>query len=305
MRIVTYRELQSKDELLPLFQHFFRWPFNPKEFEKTIMADSRLKNSSVGYAAIEDNHIVGFVGVMDIATRTLKGSEETVGGIWGVVTRPAYTRRGIFKTLMQRCHEYFKEKGYKFSLLNTSKVLIAYAFYQKLGYSDAIVYARAYKVIKETKKRVKKSSRKVKLDWNKILKIYNQTTKDRTGFVVRDRQYGRMLETCWKRIQPENCVVSDEGYVLLKDDEGSMTIQELQALTKEEAGRLVTKVEETARKTIIDQTVLDKTLQKIYQSHGFMLLEDSYDVLMSKPLTDKEFKETYGNEFYATAVDFF
>lgn len=304
MRIVTYRELQSKDELLPLFHHFFRWPFNPKEFEKTIMADPRLKNSPVGYAAIEDNHIVGFVGVMDIATRTLKGSEETVGGIYGVVTRPAYTRRGIFKTLMQRCHEYFKEKGYKFSLLNTSKVLIAYAFYQKLGYSDAIVYQRAYKVIKETKKRVKKSSRKVKLDWNKILKIYNQTTKDRTGFVVRDKQYGKMIET-WKRIQPEKSIVRDEGYALLKDNEGNVTIQEIMALTKEETSSLITQVEAKATKTIIDQTVLDKTLQKTYQSHGFMLLEDSYDVLMSKPLTDKEFKETYGNEFYATAVDFF
>jgi hypothetical protein len=202
------------------------------------------------------------------------------------------------------CHEYFEGNGYKFSFLHTSKVLIAYGFYQKLGYRDVIVNQSAYKVIEETKKRAKKSSRKVKLDWNTILKIYNQTTKDHTGFVVRDRQYGRMLET-WKRIQPENCIVSDEGYVLLKDDEGSMTIQELKALTKEEASRLVTKVEETARKTIIDRAVLDKTLQKIYQSHGFMLLENGYDLLMSKPLTDEEFKETYGNEFYATAADFF
>jgi predicted acetyltransferase len=304
MRIVTYRELLSKDELLPLFQHAFRWPFNPREFEKTIEADPRLQNSPVGYAAIEDNLVVGFVGVMDIATRTLEGSEENVGGIWGVITHPAYARRGIFKTLMRRSHEYFKEKGYKFSLLNTSKVLIAYAFYQKLGYRDAVVYQSAYKVIKEAKKQVEKSSKKVKLDWNQISKIYNQGTKDRTGFVVRDKQYGKMMETR-KRIQPEKSIVRDEGYALLKDNEGNVTIQELMALTKEETSSLITQVEAKATKTIIDQTVLDKALQKAYQSHGYMILEDSYDLLMFKPLADKGFKETYGNKFYATAVDFF
>ena len=110
MRITTYRELQSKDQLLPLFQHVFWWPFNPKEFEKTIKADPRLKNSPVGYAALEKKRLVGFVGVMDIVTRTLHGSEEEVGGIWGVVTDPAYARKGIFKA-GRYCSEGYQHKS--------------------------------------------------------------------------------------------------------------------------------------------------------------------------------------------------
>jgi predicted acetyltransferase len=134
MEIKTYRELEIRDEFLPLFQHAFWWPYNPKEFKKAIKVDPRLQNSPVGYAATKNKRLVGFVGVMDITTRTLEGSEEKVGGIWGVVTHPAFTRKGISTALMQKSHEYFKEEGYKFSLLNTSKSLIAHAFYQKLGY---------------------------------------------------------------------------------------------------------------------------------------------------------------------------
>jgi len=304
MRIATYRELQSKDELLPLFQHAFWWPFNPKEFEKIIKADPRLQDSPVGYAAIKNKHLVGFVGVMDIATCTLQGSEENVGGIWGVVTHPAHARKGIFTALMQRSHEYFREKGYNFSLLNTSKSLIAYALYQKLGYRDVIVYPSAYKVIKETRKATKKSGKKTKLDWNKILEIYNQVTQDKTGFVVRSTQYGKMLETR-KRIQPGKSIVTDKGYALLKEDTGNVAVQEIIALTKEEVSKLITQIEGKAAKAVIAEAVLDNDLQRAYLSRGFMFLEDSYDLLMFKPLTNASFTEVYGNEFYAAATDYF
>ena len=304
MRITTYRELQSKDQLLPLFQHVFWWPFNPKEFEKTIKADPRLKNSPVGYAALEKKRLVGFVGVMDIVTRTLHGSEEEVGGIWGVVTDPAYARKGIFKALMQRSHAYFEEEGYRFSLLNTGKSLIAYAFYQKLGYRDATVYPSAYKLIKETKKSPTKKDRKTKLDWSRVLEIFNQATQDRTGFVIRDTNYRKMLETR-KRIQSNKCIVTDKGYALLKEDKGNVTVQETIASPKEEIGRLITQVEDKATKIVIAEAVLDQDLQRTYRSRGFMILEDSYDVLMYKPLTNKGFTEVYGNKFYAAATDWF
>jgi len=102
MKITTYRELESKNELLPLMDQAFEWPFSPMEFEEEIKDHPRLKDNPVGYAAIEDSQLVGFVGVMDLATRTIDGAEETVGGIWGVATHPAYARRGISTALMQR-----------------------------------------------------------------------------------------------------------------------------------------------------------------------------------------------------------
>lgn len=304
MKITTYRELQSKDELLPLFQHAFWWPFNPKEYDKTIKADPRLKNGPVGYAAIVDNHIAGFVGVMDITTRTLQESEETVGGIWGVVTHPVHARKGIFKALMQRSHDSFKEQGYKFSLLYTSKILIAYAAYHKLGYKDTAAYSSAYKVINETRKTVKKTRKKIKLDWGRLLKLYNQATKNQPGFVIRDKQYGRMLEIR-KRIQPEKSILTDKGYALLREDEGTMYVKELIALKKEEGSKLIAQIEEKTTKAIIDEKVVNKDTLDTYKSRGYMTIREGYDLLMSKQLTDTTFEETYGHTFHATSADFF
>jgi len=241
---------------------------------------------------------------MDIMTRTLQGSEEKVGGIWGVVTHPAHARKGIFRTLMHKSHEYFADKSYKFSILNTSKSLIAYALYQKLGYRDAIIYRGVYKVIKDTKKTTEKRGKKTGMDWNKILEIYNQATQDKTGFVIRDTQYGKMLETR-KRIQPKKCIVTNKGYALLKEDSGNVAIQEIIALTKDEISKLITHSESEATKTVIAEAVLNNNLQKAYLSSGFMIFQDSYDLLMSKPLAKASFKEVYGNKFYAAATDYF
>ena len=76
LKIVTYRELESKDSLLPLLDHAFRWPFNQRSFDQTAKIDPRLKNGPVGFCAVEDNRVVGYVGVMDLATRTLDGAVE-------------------------------------------------------------------------------------------------------------------------------------------------------------------------------------------------------------------------------------
>jgi predicted acetyltransferase len=304
MEFLTYEELPSKDELLPLFQHAFWWPFNSAEFEQEIKTDPRLKNSPVGFAALKRGHLAGFVGVMDIATRTLQGSIEKVGGIWGVVTHPAHAQRGIFTALMEKSHEYFKKQGYRFSLLYTSRVLIAHAFYQKLGYKDALIHPSAYKIISRMKKPTKRRTGKANVDWTKILELYNQVVKDRTGFVVRDKQYGKGLETR-KRFSPEKTILTDQGYALLKESEGNIYVRELMALTTENASEIITRIEKKATKAVIAENVMDKNLLATYQSHGYIILREGYDLLMSKQLADATFEETYGSQFFATSTDFF
>ena len=113
-----------------------------------------------------------------------------------------------------------------------------------------------------------------------------------------------MLETR-KRVQPRKSIVADKGYTLLKEEGGNVAIRELVAFTKEETDRLITQSEENTKKTIIAEAVHNNNLQKDYLSHGFMLLEVSYDLLMSKPLTKEKFREVYGHKFYAAATDYF
>ncbi len=111
---------------------------------------------------------------MDLATRTLDGTIEFAGGISGVATLPSHARRGISTALMERAHQYFREQGYRFSFLNTSRSLIAYAYYQKLGYLDVTEFPSSYKIFRKAKTSTPEESGKDRLDRKKILEIYDQ-----------------------------------------------------------------------------------------------------------------------------------
>ncbi len=81
MKILTYLELQEKSVLLPLMEQAFGWTFDPSEFEETIESDPRLGDGCVGFCAIDNAEILGYVGVLDLNTRLLDGPREKVGGI--------------------------------------------------------------------------------------------------------------------------------------------------------------------------------------------------------------------------------
>lgn len=173
MKILAYRELESKDGILPLLDHAFNWVFAQRQFEDAIKIDPRLKNGPVGFYAVENGRIIGHVGVMDLATRALGGTAEPVGGVFGVATLPGFTRRGISTALMSTAHRYFKEKDYRFSFLFTSHALIAHALYLKLGYVDLIEYPSAYKVIRVKKTKHSEEGGGSGFDIDRILRIYS------------------------------------------------------------------------------------------------------------------------------------
>jgi predicted acetyltransferase len=305
MNITTYRELQLKNELLPLMDQAFWWPFNPQKHEEIIKIDPRLKNSPVGYCALENNHVVGFVGVMDLATRTLDGTIELAGGIWGVATLPSHARKGISTALMQKAHQHFQEQGYRFSFLNTSPTLIAYAFYKKLGYTDATEYPSAYKIFKKARTSKPAENGKKRPDWKKILKIYSQCSIQKTGFVVRDEEYLKMLEKR-ERIQPEKTVITETGYVLLKGEKETTLIREIITPTIDEANQLIDEAEKKAQTILYDRVILDNKILKAYRSRGYMVLKRSYGVLMVKPLRKSAtFRQVYGDKFYMSNADSF
>ncbi|MFQ6002829.1 MAG: hypothetical protein ACE5KJ_03710, partial [Candidatus Zixiibacteriota bacterium] len=88
MNIITYRELEPKDEIMMLLELAFWWPISLKDLDELINMDIRLRNSPVGFCAVTDGRLAGFVGVMDIPTKTVNGKTEIIGGIWAVATNP-------------------------------------------------------------------------------------------------------------------------------------------------------------------------------------------------------------------------
>ncbi len=174
MEIIEYKNLKAKEQLFPLMHQALWWPLDYRELEEIIEVDERL-NGPVGFCALKNSRLAGFVGVLDIPTKTLSGGQK-VGGIWGVATNPAFARQGVFKALMTRSHECFKSKSYPFSFLFTSRTLIAYDFYKKLGYKDvgwANRISSAYKLCEGAGFEDKEN--KKSLDWNRIHDQYSKS----------------------------------------------------------------------------------------------------------------------------------
>lgn len=303
MQIVTYRDLESKRGLLPLMEQAFGWPFNEREFNRFVKIDPRLKNGVVGFGALENGIVVSYVGAMDLVVRTLDGTTERVGGIYGVATLPGHTRQGLSSALFKVTHEYFKDKGYRFSFLNTSPTLVAYSLYKKLGYSDVYSYPSAYRVLNTTNKTGQE--KKTKLDLNKILALYKEYVRNRAGFVIRDRSFLEMLVKD-KRMTSNGTVCTDKGYVVFRKERYFTRISELVARDKTEAAELIKTIERKARGVILAKAVLDKTLRQIYSSRGYTLLDVGHGMFMVKPLeTETTFKEVHGSDFFQSQLDNF
>ena len=304
MQIVAYRDLESKNGLLPLLEQAFGWPFNEEEFNRFIKTDPRLKNGAVGFCALENEKVVSYVGAMDLATRTLDGTAEPAGGVYGVATLPGYTRQGFSTALFKTTHEHFESKGYRFSFLNTSRALVAYSLYKKLGYSDVYSYPSVYKVLKD-KKAMPSKTKTQKLNLDKVLALYTKYVRDKAGLAVRDRAFLEMLVKD-KRLTSKGTVCIDKGYVAFIKDRYSTRILELVAQSKAEAAELIKTVEGKARGVVFGRAVLDKTLRQVYSSQGYTILDEGHGVFMVKQLeSGASFSQVYGEDFFQTPLDNF
>jgi hypothetical protein len=264
-----------------------------------------MKNGAVGFCASEDGHLLGFVGVLDLATRTINRDVEYVGGIYGVATMPNCVRRGVSTLLMKCAHEYFEEKGYRFSFLVTNRTIVAHSFYGKLGYMDILEAPSAYRVLDIRTPFRGKTKESLKTGMDRLMRIYNKCVQNCTGFVVRDEAHFRMLQKM-EGLAMRNCIIGGCGYVLFKKQWNGVWIRELVALSKGEMNRLIRLVEEKAKDLVYDRTVMDSQQLDVYRSRVYMIHERSHSVMMVKPLhADASFRETYGGKFSLTGLDFF
>lgn len=305
MKIITYHQLENKDEFMMLMELAFWWPIVPSYFDRIIKWDERLKNSPIGFCAIENGKLASHVGVMNIPLRTSKGDVEIVGGISAVATNPDFVNRSLAGLLMERAHQYFKEKGYRFSFLCTNRAIRAYAGYKKLGYIEVESINRIPSVYKIFKKGsfTKKPSQK-KLSPNKIYSLFEEFTKDKAGFVLRQKDFVK-LYLFRKRINKKQFIQMKGGYAFLNQSEGVTKVQEIVALDRETYEKLVIKSEEISAGIIINRCVYGPALLEIYQSRGYKVQSSDNSVLMVKSLDKTDYREVFGDSMYISVPDWF
>ena len=307
MKIVTWSELDRKEELIPLMTLAFGPAFDLKALEKIIRLDPRLNRTDIGLCATENDHVIGFVGLLEPNTRSIDGTVEPVGGIWGVSTLPSHTKKGVSTALMNEAHQHFRDKHYRFSFLTTRHTYIAYHLYLKFGYTDVMEFPSAYKSFSK-KRALKKKVREAKTDWRRVLDIYNRFTADRTGFVVRDAGYFEMQQKLASIDYQcrEKAMVGQKGYAFFGEAGKSLHIDELVPDSEDRSSDLIGEIESRAQGLIYDRIVLDEKLLAAYRLRGYMTQTKSHGLLMVKSLTkDTTFRETYSDRFYMTLLDSF
>lgn len=305
MKIVTYRELEPKDDIMMLMELAFWWPSSPKDFEERINSDLRLKNGPVGFCAVEDGRLAGFVGVMDIPTKTVSGETEIIGGIWAVGTNPDFARLGICKNLMESAHDSFRSQKYRFSFLCTSRTIIAYAIYQKLGYTE-VEAVNQFKGVYKVLDKIESGGKNVgsALNPEKIYQFYERFVEDKTGFVIRQKDFVTMFAKR-KRFDEGKSIQKEKGYALVAERQNVIRIQDLVALDDTTYQELVDEIEQTAKSGVINRLVADERLLGIYKSKGYRVQKEDDSVLMIKNLTDADVDKVYGKSFYIGALDWF
>ncbi len=307
MEIITYWELEQKGLLLPLLEQAFGWPFEQLEFERFIRVDPRLRDGCVGFCAVKEEKVLGYVGVMDLTTRTGDGAVEKVGGVFAVATLPGYTRQGICTMLLKKAHEYFLGKSYRFSFLTANQTTGAHALYCRLGYSNVDSFNSAYKLKEKAESReASKPKENSMWDFGRMLSLYSKYVEGRTGFVVRDETYLKVLAKHFQ-ISARECITTQRGYVMFKREKKVARVRELIAHDEKEMNRLIGLIEPKGQRIVIGRVPLgDSALGQIYRSRGFTVLEDGHGVLMVKELTaEASFNESYGSRFYMSALDHF
>jgi GNAT superfamily N-acetyltransferase len=305
MKIATYRELKPKADIMMLMDMAFWWPVSPQGMEERMTSDDRLKDGPVGFCAVEHDRLTGYVGVMDIPTRTASGQTEVVGGIWAVATNPASARKGICKNLMEKAHQYFRSRDYRFSFLCTGRAIIAYRIYRGMEYEEVEAVNR----LKAVYKVLDKPQRKEKgvpsyIDPDRIFHIYQQFVQNRIGFALRQRDFAAMYAKR-RRYDQKISILKPKGYALLLDSENVTKVRDMAALDYDTYGELIDETEDNAQNGVINGSVDDDKLVELYRSKGYLVQNGHNGVVMVKALKEARFEEVYGRSFYIGALDWF
>jgi GNAT superfamily N-acetyltransferase len=178
--------------------------------------------------AVEDEQVIGHVGVFRLPMITTEGRED-VGGVWAVSTHPQHAGRGVASQLLEEAHRRMRQAGLRFSTLGTSRSGVSYRLYQKLGYEDIRVWATALArwetAHQPTRLRAQPPG---PAGYDFVEEMFEDAAKDHLGFAWRHKPFARLrdkvgLEDIWVLWQNNKPV----GYALAQVDRAVLEISDL------------------------------------------------------------------------------
>jgi GNAT superfamily N-acetyltransferase len=178
--------------------------------------------------AVEDDAVIGHVGIFRLPMITTEGRED-VGGVWAVSTHPEHAGRGVASLLLDEAHDRMLSIGLRFSTLDTDRFRVAYKLYCEHGYVDMKVWATAFArwetAHQPTQLRAQTPSQG---GFEFVEKVFEKVAGNYLGFAWRHKPFMRLhdqvsqehIRVLWKNKEPV-------GYGIARADRDVLMISDL------------------------------------------------------------------------------
>lgn len=235
--------------------------------------------------AVEDELVIGHVGVFRLPMVTTEGQED-VGGVWAVSTHPQYSRCGVASRLLEEAHARMRQAGLRFSTLGTGRSRVSYKLYRQQGYEDMNVsgtaLARWEIAHRPTRLRAEPPGLR---GYDFVEDVFDQVTKDYLGFARRHRPYAPLrehvgLEDVWM-LWENNQVV---GYVLAHEDKTVLNISNLLLRADVDAAEAIAAVASGLKTTFVKVKISRPSEIASLRQAGYQVAHPDWSAFMLKPL---------------------
>jgi len=290
MEIVTYEEvddIQMSELTLACFGH----TYSREHVSNMIKNDSRIPDWGGELYAVEDGKVIGTVGMLYPKVRTEDGIQE-VGGIRNVCTRASESRKGTARRLLDEAHKRMLDRGVRFSFLMTSKALVAYRFYENLGYRDIYHHPTAFKKAEKNESDIQLKKEK---EPGYIRELHQENVEGLNGLVVREPDYWQAIQA---RGWPDNDKVriayednNKIGYALFSKKRKQLDCEELGAKDEGYLNKILAGLESKAGDHDVVIHNVNPNHEDVLKKRGYHIYDDKWDKVMVKDFEDEQHVE--------------
>jgi GNAT superfamily N-acetyltransferase len=233
--------------------------------------------------AVEGDTVIAQVGAQYPVIQTAEGTARA-GFIEAVAGKPSYARKGYAKALMKMVHEQMIEDGIDYFVLTTSRILVAYDMYPKLGYREIVPLNWAIK------RWQKYPAEDIKLKVNARAvdngdALFKKQVKGNLGFVRRPKDYPK-LKCSWGPHYSKAISFSREGesigYAYIRQPgAGFMNVREMVCPKLDDYGPCLRALENRFPGRYVTRSIVTrKPLAREFDKHGFEIA-DTWGMFMA------------------------
>ena len=283
MKILEYDEVNALD-VFQLNLLALGFALSPEHATHIRRTDPRPFPFLALYA-VEDERVIGQVGVFRLPMVTTEGRED-VGGVWAVSTHPEYAGRGIASRLLDEAHSCMREAGLRFSTLGTDRFRVAYKLYQQLGYVDTQVLGYALAPWNVAHQPTRLRAQPVgSQGYDLVDQVFAEIAKDYLGFSWRHTPFIRLrdrvaLEDIWILWKNKELI----GYALTHKDNATLDITSLLVKNGTDAAEAIAAVISKTRTPYIRVKLSRPSEIASLRRAGYHVAYPSWDAFMIKPL---------------------